>query len=303
MQFVAVLIFIASLLTLAYSTEWLVKGVKQFQQHHGITLGIAGASMAAAASSMPELSSSFFSIIKEHPSIGIATIIGSAIFNITVIIGVSAIVRKMEVSREVVRREGIFYLVSILLLFLFSLDGSLSRWESLVFIVIYFLYVVIMMRHGRSKGEGKGRAYILYILLSMIAIIISANYLIESTIEITGEFGISETVFSLLIIAAGTSLPDLFTSVHASLKGYGDMAVANAIGSNTFDILICIGLPYSFVASMSIAGNVGISFAYLFITYAITIMLLLFRKKLGIYDGILLLSLYVVYVFLLFLPQ
>ena len=303
MQLVPVMVFILSFIALAYSTEWLVKGVKQFQQHHGITLGVAGASMAAAASSMPELSSSFFSVLKAHPDIGISTIIGSAIFNITIIIGLSAIVRKMKVSGEVVKRDGIFYLVSILLLFLFSLDGSLSRWESMAFIVIYILYIVIMARHVRGEKENNGKKYLLYILISMIVIIVSANYLIDSTIQITEEFGISETIFSLLILAAGTSIPDLFTSIHASLKGYGDMAVANAIGSNTFDILICIGLPYSFISSIGISGNVGISFAYLFITYAIAIFLLLFRKKLGFYDGLLLLSLYLIYVILLFLPQ
>ncbi len=294
----SLLIFVVSFFALVYSTEFFVKGIEGLRAKYGISLAVSGASIAAIGSSMPEFASSLFSVFEKHPKIGVATIVGSAIFNITIIVGISVIIKKTRISKEVVNRDGLFYLIAILLLFIFSLDGKITRYEMMIFVAAYILYAIFLIKHKREKAKNVDwKKTLIYTLSSLLVIFISANFLIKETIKITSLLGISETVFSLIVIAIGTSLPDLFTSIHAARLGYGDMAVSNAIGSNTFDILIGIGLPYSLIKSVEVAGALDFSSLFLFISYMITFLILYFRRNIGKFEGMLLISIYAIFLF------
>ncbi|MCD6172029.1 MAG: calcium/sodium antiporter [Thermoplasmata archaeon] len=295
-MFASLLIFMTSFFALIYSTEFFVKGIEGLRAKYGISLAVSGASIAAIGSSMPEFASSLFSVFEKHPKIGIATIVGSAIFNITIIVGVSVIIKKTKVSKEVVNRDGLFYLIAILLLSIFSIDGKITRYEMIIFVVAYIFYAFFLIKHKREKAKNIDlKKNLNFFIKSLLLRFFSANFLIKETVEITSMLGLSEAVFSLIVIAIGTSLPDLFTSIHAARLGYGDMAISNAIGSNTFDILIGIGLPYSLTKSVEVAGALNFSLLFLFISYIITFLILYFRQNMGKFEGMLFISIYAIF--------
>ena len=121
--------------------------------------------------------------------------------------------------------------------------------------------------------------------------------MVRSTVHITNTIVLSESLFSVIIIAIATSIPDLFVSVQASLKGMGGLAVSNAVGSNIFDILAGIGLPFSFVAVTPIHGNIGLSAFYLLLSVFVFLGVIIFRKSLGKKEAGVLAAVYVSYLF------
>jgi Ca2+/Na+ antiporter len=140
-----------------------------------------------------------------------------------------------------------------------------------------------------------------YTGIGIVGIALSADIMVKSTVHITNSLGLSESLFSLIIIAIATSIPDLFVSVQASLKGMGSLAVSNAVGSNIFDILAGIGLPFSFVAVTPIHGSIGLSAFYLLLSVFAFLGVIRFRKSLGKKEAGVLAAIYVSYLFIVVL--
>ncbi len=294
----------------------------------------AGATLMAVGSSAPELFVALFAVLKpgDHQVIGIGSIVGSAIFNLLVIVGVVALVKKTKLTWQPVVRDLIFYTASVLLLVWFIWDGSFTINEAAIFLGIYVLYVFAAVYWRKilpytdmemSKEDGihgeknkftkpldqvltfifpSPKYYYLNFIFSILIIAALSYILVEVAIQSAHILNIPEAIIALTVLAVGTSIPDLFSSIIVARQGRGDMAVSNAVGSNIFDILVGLGLPFIIVlavsgGSISTGGEIKSSALILFASVILLFALLLFSKwKVGKFTGIVLIGLYIFYV-------
>ncbi len=307
---VAVLALVGCFVSFFYLTNVFVSGLGTLAKRFNVPESVAGASVAAMASSAPEMSASCFSVLKGHPDIGIGTIVGSAIFNISLLVAFSVWVRKCVLDEKVLKRDGAFYLLVVLVTILGILDGVLTRWEALAWFLLYIVYFAWLFRdavNGRfvHREEFKYlsmKRAVLYCGLGVVGIALSADVMVRSVVYVTEALGLSESVFSLVVVAVATSIPDLFVSVQAARNGMGSLAVSNALGSNIFDILAGVGLPFSFVAATQIHGSIGLSAFYLLLSVLIFLGVGAFRRRvLGRREAGVLAAVYVSYLFFIWL--
>lgn len=294
----------------------------------------AGATLMAVGSSAPELFVALFAVIKpgEHQVIGIGSIVGSAIFNLLVIVGAAAMVKQAKLTKQPVIRDLIFYTASVALLVYFIWDGKLTLLEAGIFLAVYVVYVIAVVywrkiwpysdrEHNADEEpecEKKGivgifdralcfvfpnhEKYYRVFFFSILIIAALSWVLVELAVVISESLGIPEAIIALTVLAIGTSIPDLFSSLIVAKQGRGEMAVSNAIGSNIFDILVGLGLPFLIVMlisgkEISAGGDLTVSSIILFISVILlTILLVASRWKVGKLTGVLLLALYVFYV-------
>lgn len=304
---VSVLIILASLAVLERAANYLVEGLGTLSNRFSISEAVIGASIAAVGSSMPELGTSVFSVIEGAPTIGFGTIIGSAIFNITVIVGGSALFGKFAIDRRVVYRDGLFYLFTVLVAIAGTWDGVLTRLEALVWAMLFVVYLG-WLYYDASRGEPVPHEEfddltvtmaVVYTVGGLVAVAVAARYLIIHVELVAMELGVSEAIFSLVVIAAGTSVPDLVTSLQAARYGMGSLAVANAIGSNIFDVLGALGIPFAFRASTAIESSLDLSILVLLVSVVATVALLRLDWSLSPREGGLLLGVYGAYLVVL----
>jgi len=238
-------------------------GTDAIGKQYGINPSVRGATLDATASSFPEFCAVVFGLIAGSFEIGIGTIAGSALFNVLVIPTASAfVVKKLKVRAEVIRRDGVFYLIVVIGLVAAIWFGpervtedrswrALPMWIGLVAVLVYVVYVALLTIHGRSKNSSPESRVANFSLGKIIAKIVvgiagvgvTTHFLVTSSLDLFEQWGFSEAIAGVTIVAAATSLPDTLLSVYAAKRGDPDGAVANAFGSNTFDILICLGLP------------------------------------------------------------
>ncbi len=302
---------VISFIMLNYSTDYFVRGLGAFCKRFKIPGSIAGASIAAMGSSAPEFGTSVFSVVEAHPTIGLGTIIGSAIFNITLLVAISAWIRKCSVSRDVLYRDGLFYLLAVLITIISMSDGKISRYEAVSWTCVYVVYLAWLIWDAKRKKEEfkadidipSNKKGVVYLVGGLLFIILAAALLVRSTITITELMGIPdfESIFSLVLIAIGTSISDLFVSIHAARNGMGSLAVSNAIGSNTFDLLACLGIPLSFLAETPVVENIGISMPYLLGSFLIFLLLVRIGWQLNKKDAGILFAVYVLYIAIILL--
>lgn len=292
-----------------YLTNLFVSGLGSLAKRFNVPESVVGASVAAIVSSAPEMGASVFSIVEEHPNIGIGTIVGSAIFNISLLLAFSLWVRKCVLDEKVLKRDGAYYLFVVIVTIVTIMDGVLTRWEALTWFLLYVIYFIWLFKDAINgkfvpKEEFKyvpTKKAVFYTGIGIVGIALSAYIMVKSTIYVTSTLGLSESLFSLIIIAIATSIPDLFVSVQASLKGMGSLAVSNAVGSNIFDILAGIGLPFSFVAVTHIHGSIGLSAFYLLLSVLVFLGVIILRKSLGKKEACVLAAVYVSYLFIVIL--
>jgi len=338
------LILLASFYLLALVCDrYFVQSLDKIAEKLKMNSDMAGATLMAVGSSAPELFVSVIALFKPgHESLGAGTIVGSALFNILVIIGASAMVRKAFIAWQPIVRDLSFYSLSIIWLIISFWDGKITLMESAIFLLLYVIYVVAVMKwkkifpykdenkdpievakEGLDKEEKKksfialflnGVKYILDFIfpkekhywtafLMSITFIAGLSWvLVESAVGIADILHIPAVIVGLTILAAGTSVPDLISSMIVARQGRGGMAISNAIGSNIFDILIGLGLPWAIVGLggkiVPVATeNLNSSIILLFATVASVLFFLMAKKwRIGRLAGISLISIYVLYV-------
>jgi len=340
----SLLVIAASVYVLAIVTdEFFVVSLDRVADRLDMPSDVAGASLMAMGSSAPELCIALVAVLigGAHGEVGIGTIVGSAVFNILVITGASAIIAGELVIRDrSIERDSAFYLMSIgALLFVFW-DGNIQIWEALLLLMVYVVYLVVLWQwRGKGEPEGESRKVpapvlksdndrpsliarfnqllvrIVYVvardpakhyvwaMLVSIAIIAGLSYaLVEATVILSAAIGIPPVFVSLTLLAAGTSAPDLIASVGVARDGRGSMAVANAIGSNIFDILVGLSIPW-LVILLFMGQNVEVAteglISSVFILAGTVVLLYAFiytRRRFERWEGSVLLLAYVAYI-------
>ena len=330
-------IYILSVITDAF----FIKSLDQISNRWKLPPSVAGASLMAVGSSAPELSIALFSLFREggaHSDVGIGTIVGSAVFNILVITGVAATFREARITLPAIVRDTFFYMFSIFLLLFAFWDGNITITECLLFLGVYIVYLTFLFlvpfdektepsetetttdteekktsllgMINRKLEEQVARVagnaetdYMRAFGVSILFIVILSWILVDTTVIFATAVGIPPVVVALTLLAAGTSAPDLISSVVVAKQGRGDMAVANAVGSNIFDILIGLGLPW--LIALTLLGRpfvqvdthgLLLSVFILMGTVMVLFAFLYTDRLLSKREGWILLSIYVLYV-------
>jgi cation:H+ antiporter len=246
-------LFIVGLALLIFGAEVLVRGASRLATAIGISPLVVGLTVVAFGTSSPEIAVSLQSAFTGRPEIALGNAVGSNIFNVLLILGVSALIAPLVVSKQLVRLDVPIMMAASLLLFLLALDGRLGRLEgALLFLgaLFYLGFTVIKSRQENSgvkvKDEITPPGGVLVnvgaVVLGLALLVLGSRWLVAGAVALATVLGVSELIIGLTIIAAGTSLPEVATSVIASLRGERDIAVGNVIGSNLFNILVVLGL-------------------------------------------------------------
>ena len=223
--------------------------------------------------SAPEAAVSISAALKGNADITIGNIVGSNILNILIILGLSAAIAPLAVEQSTIRRDMPFLLGISLLLIVQGWDGSITRFDGLIMMILFTAYLIFLLVRARRQPQqdsiNAGQRSLWQIPLTAIgltAIVIGSNLAVDAACTIARLLGISERLIGLTIVALGTSLPELFTSVIAARKGNADIAIGNIVGSNVFNILFVVGLsavivPVPFAAAFRFDSVVSIAAA------------------------------------------
>jgi cation:H+ antiporter len=303
-------LLLVGFLVLIKGADWLVGGASALARKHNVSDLAIGLTVVAFGTSAPELVVNIFAALQNHQAIAFGNVIGSNNFNIFVILGIAGLVTPLAVHSTTVWREIPLSFFAILLLFFLANDFFiadkliLSRIDGLVLLVMFGLflfYVKNQLRTDITEPEEPQKQFTNLkiwglIIAGLTGLIAGGRLVVDSAINIATEFGISEKIIGLTIVAAGTSLPELATSVVAAIKKNNDIAVGNIIGSNIFNIFLILGVS-SLIRPLQydVAFNRDIYFLALGTVLLFILMFTGGRKKLDRWEAAILLAGYIFY--------
>lgn len=300
---VNLVLLVAGVYVVLKGADWLTDGAVGIASRFGISQFVIGITIVAMGTSMPEFCVSMVSALKGTPDLAVGNVVGSNIFNTLVIVGCSALVAPIVVKPSTVRRDMLFGIVASLLMLLFCLDGRISRIEGVVFLAFFAFFIMSALRQARpSSGSNDSVGAVkplwrqaLLVALGLVALIVGSNVFVDNASFIASSLGVSDAVIGLTIVAGGTSLPELATSIVAARKGNSDIAIGNVMGSNVFNILMIIGVT-ALVQPMNIVGITVIDLSVLL--GSILLMWLFCRTKYRVerWEGVVLVLLFGSYI-------
>ena len=271
MIFLQILLLVLGFAMLIKGADWFVEGTSGIARKMGIPQLVVGLTIVAMGTSAPEAAVSITAALKGTANIAVGNVVGSNILNIFIILGVTSIITTVAIQKSTLKIE-IPYMIFISILFVvMGMSGNkISRIEGVilwVFFIIYLVYLFILAKNGKEENE-KVETSTIKLLLSAIVgaviVVLGSNVTVDSATEIAKAFGMTDRFIGLTIVALGTSLPELVTSVTAARKGNADIAIGNVVGSNLFNILFVLGtssliIPMVYEPSFLIDGIVAIA--------------------------------------------
>jgi len=310
--------FIAGLAALVVGADTLVRGASKLALSFGLSPLVVGLTIVAFGTSAPEMAVSVDAVLGGQTDIAVGNVVGSNIFNVLFILGASALIVPLVVHIQLIRQEVPIMLGSSLLLVAFCLDGSVFLWEGMVLLLLLFAYTGFLVVQSRRQTAAEVKEYdeeihssapgawdsSVWVQLALVVgglalLVVGADWLVNAAVAFARAFGVSDLVIGLTIVAAGTSMPEVATSIAAALKGERDIAVGNVIGSNTFNVLGVVGL--SGVA----AGTTGLTIDPSLLRFDLWVMLavsfaclpmFITGQEIGRWKGAMFLFYYVAYV-------
>lgn len=270
--FIAVLLLIAGFALLIKGADWFVDGAAGIAARFGIPQLVIGLTIVAMGTSAPEAAVSITAAKSGNAGITIGNVLGSNIMNILVILGITSVITAIAVQKSTIRYELPFMLVITLLLMWLGWTGNeIVFWEGVVlwvFFLIYLTYLFIMAKKGQAdEDEEKNRALWLQIVMlvaGVAGIVLGSDLTVDNASKIAAALGMDDRLIGLTIVAFGTSLPELVTSITAATKGKADIAIGNIVGSNIFNILFVVGTtalitPVTFKSNFLVDSVVAIA--------------------------------------------
>ena len=282
---------VAGLVMLCYGGNWLVNGGVAIARKFRISSMVIGMTVVAYGTSTPELAASI-AAVGEHSDVVLGNIIGSNIANIGMVIGVAAILIPLTVSKTTLRKDVPIMLGFSLLLIVLSLDGEVSQYDGLLLIgllVAFTIYTYKGAKDSREKTTEKVKESIRIRSLILLGVGVALLYVgaeltVDNAVAIAKNFGISERIIGITVIAIGTSLPELITSVIAIRKGHSDIGIGNILGSNIYNILMIMGVAAT-ISGVAVAPEALYDYIIM-IVFSMTLFLGMIsgviNKKIGI---------------------
>ncbi|HEY0887044.1 MAG TPA: calcium/sodium antiporter [Ramlibacter sp.] len=312
------LMFAGGLLVLIVGATLLVRGASKLALSFGISPLVVGLTVVAFGTSAPELAVSLGAVLDGRVDIAIGNVVGSNVFNVLFILGASALIVPLVVNIQLIRQEVPIMIGASLLLLLVTLDGRVSRFDAALLSGLMLAYTGFLVVQSRGETQAANDEYTQalapaaastwdrsplvqagLIVAGLGALVLGSQWLVEAAVTFAKALGVSDVIIGLTIVAAGTSLPEVATSITAAVKGERDIAVGNVVGSNTFNILGCVGL------SGLAAGGAGLTVPPSLLSFDIWVMLavalacipvFLSGREIARWEGAVFLLYYVAYV-------
>lgn len=310
-MFLSIILLVVGFVILIKGADIFVDGASNVAANFKVSKMLIGLTIVAFGTSAPEFAVSVKSLISGHGDIVLGNVIGSNILNILLILGTASLFHSLNVKNNTVKKElPITMLITCLFAVLLSdsifdkgLVNSFTRGDGIVVLLFFlvFIYYLITLTRNKIDADQDDKEIIplgkslIFTALGIVGIVLGSNFVVDSASDIATALGVSQRMISLTIVALGTSLPELVTSVTATRKGEYDIAIGNVVGSNIFNIGMVIGIP------VAIFGGIGtISFSYIDLIVMILAAVLLFMfswkdYKISKRDGICFLVLFVIY--------
>lgn len=302
-------LILVGLVLLCLGAEGLVRGSASLALRAGVTPLVVGLTVVAFGTSSPEMVVSTKAAFLGQGSIALGNVVGSNIFNIAVILGLSALVRPLKVNVQLIRFDmPVMIAVSLLACFMFR-DDAISRGEALILFVGVLAYTTVVVRMARrehsavlNKEFEEGTPHTsksvwldaVFVLGGLGLLIVGARFFVLGAVDLAHVWGVSEAVIGLTIVSAGTSMPELATSMVAAFRKQEDIAIGNIVGSNIFNILAILGVS-GLVHPFTAGGVTPMDFTFMLGTSIILLPLMRWGLRLNRYEGLLFLALYGAY--------
>lgn len=285
---------------LVKGADWFVDGSSSIATKFKIPQLVIGLTIVAMGTSAPEAAVSITAAIKGSADITVGNIVGSNILNILIILGICSVITTLSVAKSTIRAEIPIMIAITLLLLGLGYDGEIVFWEGIILLlafVAYLTYVFFISKNNTAQEETKELSIVkalVFTVIGLVLIVWGSDVTVDAATKIAKQLGLSERFIGLTIVALGTSLPELFTSVLAARKGNADIAIGNIVGSNIFNILFVVGIS-AVIIPVPFAS--GFRFDTLVAVFAAVLLLVcpIKDRKLKRWAGILMLLCYAAY--------
>jgi cation:H+ antiporter len=254
-----VLMFTLGLVALTIGAELMVRGAARLALTFGISPLVVGLTIVAFGTSAPEMAVSAGAALSGSGDLAVGNVVGSNIANVLLILGLSALIVPLAVNEQIIRQEIPIMIGASLLFLVLALDGNISRGEGALLFVLVIVYTVFLVTQSRRASKAVEAEFAdempdtssklgcslersgLLVLGGLALLILGADWLVDSAVAVARAFGVSDLVIGLTVVAVGTSMPEIATSLVAAFRGQRDIAVGNVVGSNIFNIFACMG--------------------------------------------------------------
>lgn len=295
------LFLIVGFVLLVKGADFFVDGSSSVARLLKVPSLIIGLTIVAMGTSAPEASVSITAALKHSSGLSVGNIVGSNMFNLLVVIGVSALIAPFVTDRQIVKRDLPVNAAMTAVLITFCADGKIGRLEGAVLLAGMIIYILVLIRNAlKNREEGEEvktltpLMSILYIAGGIFAIILGGNVVVDSATDIAKHFGLSDTIIGLTIVAVGTSLPELVTSVVAAKKGESALSLGNAVGSCMFNVLFILGAS-SIITPQTITADIMINCVILLFVSVLLWIIGKSRGRVTRLEGLVCVLLYIAY--------
>ncbi len=305
-MFTSILILLAGLALLYYGSSVLVEGAASTAIMFAVRPVIVGLTVVSLATSAPELLVSLVAAVKGSEGISLGNILGSNVINIALVLGVSALIKPVTISKQIMRVELPYMILISFIFWMLCLDNNINRLDGTILIglLIVFLVYGFFTANDKSKdpttGEARSVAKILknfvYIILGIVMLAFGANFVVKEAIMMAQTIGLSQTFIGISVVALGTSLPELATSVVAAARGESDISVGNVVGSNLFNICLVMGVVGLFNPMTVTPSLHWFEFPFMLFICLVFGGIAYVNKGIGKKGGILFIALFFVYI-------
>ncbi len=256
-MFIQLLILLAGLLLILFGANYLVEGSSSIAKKSGISEFVIGLTIVGIGTSTPEMVVSFISAFRGNSDMAIGNVVGSNIFNTMLILGVTAVIAPMTITKSNLRRDVPMNILATLMLIIMGLNytvfglgrNEISRWDGAIFLLVFAYYMYLSFRKDGQDTEDEEEGVseksifvsVLMILGGLAGLVFGGRLFVNSATELAKMWGVSDAFIAITVMAGGTSLPELATCIVAALKGRGQLALGNILGSNISNILLILG--------------------------------------------------------------
>ena len=262
-----ILFIVVGVALVIWGADRMTDGAVAIAQRLRIPQIIIGLTIVAMGTSMPEFFVSLMSALKGTPDLAVGNVVGSNIFNTLLIVGVAAMVTPIVILRSTVKKDMPWAMLASVALAALCLDSTISRVDAAILtaaFIAFILYTLYQARKGKEEESAEGKKLsplvaVGLVLLGLACLILGSNLFVDSATKVSEQLGVSQAVIGLTIVAGGTSLPELATSVVAARKGQSAIAIGNVIGSNVYNVLMIIGIT-GLIHPMNIEGITLVDF-------------------------------------------
>lgn len=304
-----IVLIIVGIAFVLWGADRLTDGAVAVAQRMGVPQIVIGLTIVAFGTSMPEFCSSLVSALNHQPGMAVGNVVGSNIFNALLIVGVAALVAPISILPSTVKKDIPFALVSsVLLVLLCGFDGMIQWYDAVIMLVFFAIFMVITLREAKS-GEIKEETTaekkpmsklmsIVWIVVGLACLIGGSTVFVNAASEFAAELGVDPAVIGLTIVAMGTSLPELATSVVSATKGNSGIAIGNVLGSNVFNILFILGVT-GVISPLDIKGITTLDLSVMVIAMILLWLFSFTKLKISRWEGAVLTLVFIGYMVML----